>query len=118
MSEVQQGRSVVLWGPAGDILAEDVVKACPWQGLLDTPNAPDGHIVDHGTAYFLARRFPRLSDSYRHTCSVTRGLIESGITDGARKSARVLARFSNTPMVGRTKTPRRKPVRRVLAGDD
>lgn len=116
MSEGQRGRSVALWGSAGDILAEDVVKACPWQGMLDTLNAGDGHIVDHGTAYFSAGRFPRLPDSYRRTRSVIRGPIEFGITNGARRPARILARFSNTPMAGRT-PPLGQPVRRMLAGD-
>lgn len=117
MSEVQRGRGVALGIQAGDFLAEDIVEVRPRQGLLDTLNAADGHIVDHGTAYFSAGRFPSLPDIYRRTRSVTRGLIEFDIIDGARKPARVTARFSKTPMVGHTKPPHGKPVRRVLARD-
>jgi GntR family transcriptional regulator, phosphonate transport system regulatory protein len=118
MSEVHRGRSQAWRSPAGDVLAKDIVKIRLWLGALDTLNAADGHIVDHGTAYFPMRRFPRLPDIYRRTRSVTRGLVEFGITDGARKPARVLACFSRMQVAKRTHRPHGKPVRRVPAMND
>lgn len=60
MSEVRQGRGVAQWGGAGDILGEDIFNACRELGLGDSPSTADGHSVDHGTAYFPRRRFPKL----------------------------------------------------------
>lgn len=74
------------------VLAEDLFKALPRQGLLETPTTADGHIVDHSTAYVPGQRFPNLPDIYRRTRSVTRRQHEFGINDGTRERMSATAR--------------------------
>jgi GntR family phosphonate transport system transcriptional regulator len=80
---------------------------------IDTLSTADGHIVDHSTAYFPARRFPNLPEVYRRTRSVTRTLNEFGVTDYVRKHTRVSARLPDALTAKLMKQPASKPVLHV-----
>jgi hypothetical protein len=118
MSEVQRGRGITLRSQAGDVIAKRIVKVRLRRRELDALKRADRHSVDHSTAHFFARRSPTFPDIDRRARSVTRGLIEMGITHGARKPARISQRFSKLVITGRTRWPGGRPVRQLLAAND
>jgi GntR family phosphonate transport system transcriptional regulator len=62
---------------------------------LETMSFADGRPLSRGTAWFAYTRFPGIADAYAATGSMTRALLQFGVTDYARQSTRISARYAS-----------------------
>ena len=73
----------------------------------------EGRVLDHGQAWFPAARFPRLSDVFQRTGSVSRTLAEFGVPDYFRSYTRVTARLAGAATAKVLDQPAELPVLEV-----
>ncbi|TDR82979.1 phosphonate metabolism transcriptional regulator PhnF [Paludibacterium purpuratum] len=80
---------------------------------VKTISTVEQRVIDFGTAFFPAARFPGLPDVFRRHRSVTRTLQEYGVPDYTRRFTRVTARLPDAEVVDFLGIPKNRPVLHV-----
>lgn len=80
---------------------------------LKTVSRADGRIMDFGTMFFPAERFPGLPEIYAEQRSVTRTLAHFGVHDYTRRFTRVTARLPDSETLELLHIPKNRPVLHV-----